>query len=197
MSWLLVRGPAEHAFRRLRDAISTEAERRRMRRIRRNPAVLAKTVQSARNILVLCHGNIIRSPFAERRIAMAFDGRRTVSIGSAGLEAFPGRPSHPTAIETARALSVDLSQHEARQVDAGMIAESDLILAMEAAHLVALRKRFPEARAKAYLLTCLCRAVPLEVSDPVDGDSAVFQTCYEHIARATDAIVRSVLGPQH
>jgi protein-tyrosine phosphatase len=143
--------------------------------------------------LIVCHGNIIRSPFAACRIAQALGEQATVSISSAGLQAIPGRPPHPTALDTASPRRVDLSLHTARAVEPECVAESDLIFVMDLPQIVALRKRFPEARSKTFLLTCLAPEAPLEIHDPVDGDELVFQTCFDHISRATDPIVH-ILG---
>ena len=38
------------------------------------------------------------------------------------------------------------------------------------------------------------RITPLDVRDPVDGDASVFQTCYEHIARAVQPLVPVLAG---
>ena len=87
--------------------------------MRQNPAPLTAALRSAQRILVVCHGNIIRSPFAARLIAqVAAAVARSLSIASAGLEAEPGRPPHPTAVHTAAPLRVDLSDHAASRVDA-------------------------------------------------------------------------------
>src|SRR2546427_512244 len=55
--------------------------------------------------------------------------------------------------------------------------------------LATIRRRFPEARAKTFLLSCLIADGPLEVRDPVDGDESVFQACFDHISRAVRPIV--------
>jgi protein-tyrosine-phosphatase len=169
------------------------AEWHRVARIRRNPAQLTATLRSARRLLVICHGNIIRSPFAARLIAQAIGDRRTLSIVSAGLEAEHGRPPHPTAVLTAAPLRVDLSGHTASRVAPETVADADAIFVMDVPQLVVMRRRFPSARRKTFLLTCLATGDALEVRDPVDGDAPVFQACYEHIVRAVRPIVQ-VLG---
>ena len=175
----------EYGARKAREAI----ERRQMNRIRRSPAALTRALKAGKNILVVCHGNIIRSPFAARSIAQALGDERSVSIASAGLEATPGRPPHPTALVTAAARRVDLSSHAASRLDPALVAKSDVIFVMEIPQLLALRQRFPEARAKTFLLSCLAPETPLEIRDPVDGDESVFQACFDHITRAVGPVV--------
>jgi glycosyltransferase involved in cell wall biosynthesis/protein-tyrosine-phosphatase len=176
--------------RRVRYAI----ERHRVSGMRRNPAQLQAILQSARRILVVCHGNIIRSPFAARLIAQAVGDRRSVSIVSAGLEAETGRPPHPTAVLTAAPRRVDLSDHTASRVTAEAVASADAIFVMDVPQLIAMRRRFPVARQRMFLLTCLAEDAALDVRDPVDGDATVFQDCYEHITRAVRPIVHGLAG---
>jgi protein-tyrosine-phosphatase len=71
-----------------------------------------------------------------------------------------------------------------------VIAGSDVIFVMDIPQLVQLRKRFPEARARTFLLTCLAPSTPLEVGDPINGDESVFEACFNHISSAADPIVR-------
>jgi glycosyltransferase involved in cell wall biosynthesis/protein-tyrosine-phosphatase len=169
-------------------------EWRRVTRTRRRPAQLAALLQSAQRILVVCHGNIIRSPFAARLISQAIGGRRPLSIASAGLDAEPGRPPHPTAVRTAAPLRVDLTGHTASRVAADGVALADAIFVMDVPQLVAMRRRFPTARHKTFLLTCLAAGGSLDVRDPVDGDAGVFEACYAHIVRAVGPIVHALAG---
>jgi protein-tyrosine-phosphatase len=161
-----------------------------MNRLRHDPAVLTTVLKSAKRILIVCHGNIIRSPFAAGLVARAVGDHGPISISSAGLEAVPGKQPHPTAVLTATALRVDLSRHAAAPVAPATVANADVILVMDIPQLVVMRKRFPNARAKTFLLTCLAPEVPLEIRDPVDGDGSVFQICFDHISHAVRPIVR-------
>ena len=172
--------------------VSHVLERRRMNRIRRNPAALRKALRSADTLLIMCHGNIIRSPFATQLIRQALVGRSPVSVVSAGLHAVPGNPAHPRALLTATARSVDLSRHHASPIVPDRVAASDVIFVMDIPQVVAMRNRFPDARGKTCLLTCLAPEVPLEIVDPVNGGEAAFQACYDHIARAVRPIVHTL-----
>jgi protein-tyrosine phosphatase len=167
-------------------------ERRRMNRIRRNPAALRRALRSAESVLVMCHGNIIRSPFATHLITQALVDRSPVSITSAGLEAVAGNPAHPAALRAATARSVDLTGHRASPAVPDRVAASDVIFVMDIPQIVAMRERFPASCGKTFLLTCLAPELPLEIDDPVNRDEAGFHACYEHIARAVRPIVRTL-----
>jgi len=165
-------------------------ERQRMKRLRQNPAAVRTVLRSARNLLIVCHGNIIRSPFAARLISQSLGHATPFSVCSAGLEAVPGRPPHPSALVTAITRRIDLSCHTAARIEADRVATSDAIFVMDVPQLLTMRRRFPDARGKTFLLTALAPDVPLEIDDPVNGDLPVFGTCFDHISRAVDPIVR-------
>ena len=185
LCWALTRACLSAVLTR----IERFAFRRRMEWIRRHPATLSAALGSAASVLVVCHGNIIRSAFAARLLAQALGKRRVPAIASAGLAAIPGRPSHPTAVSIATPRGVDLSDHRASAITPAAVAAADVIFVMDLPQLIAIRRRFPESRGKTFLLSCLAADGPLEVRDPVDGDEPVFQACFDHISRAVRPIV--------
>jgi protein-tyrosine-phosphatase len=164
-------------------------ERRRMLRIRRTPSALMTSLRSARRILVVCHGNIIRSPFTARLLVQALGAERQVTISSAGLEATPGTPPPPAAVLTAARFQVDVSDHVAARVTGEDVAASDVIFVMDVDQLRAIQRRFPQARGKAFLLALLAPASPLEVEDPFDQDASVFESCFAHISASVRPLV--------
>jgi glycosyltransferase involved in cell wall biosynthesis/protein-tyrosine-phosphatase len=192
LAWELVRGLVQIVRRRTTDALEVRRERWRMNQIRRRPDQLAATLATAKGILVACHGNIIRSPFAARLMSRCLSTRPGVRIASAGLGAVAGNPPHPTALQLAATRAVDLTDHTASPVETKIVAASDVIFVMDIRQLITMGKRFPEARSKTFLLTCLASDVPLEVADPVDGDEQCFQKCFEHVTRAVHPIVEAL-----
>jgi glycosyltransferase involved in cell wall biosynthesis/protein-tyrosine-phosphatase len=166
--------------------------RRRMAQVRRRPTAVNAAIRSARSVLIVCHGNIIRSAFAERLLRRALESCTGPTITSAGLYAIPGNPPHQHALLTARSRAIELDGHTASPLSRERIAASDLILVMDVWQLVELLRRFPEARQKTFLFTCLAPNVPLEVEDPVNGDRAMFEACFDHITRAAAPLVHAI-----
>jgi protein-tyrosine-phosphatase len=180
---------------RVQRKIEHVIERRRAERLRKDPAPIVAALASAERVLVVCHGNIIRSPFAARLIEQLVQDRsRAITIASAGLTAEPGRPSHSLAIETAAPLRIDLRDHAARRLTRYDVALADAIFVMDVDQRLAVRRLHPPAASKTFLLASLAADTPLEVRDPIDGDASVFQTCYEHITRAVQPLVRVLAG---
>jgi len=191
LAWELTRGLFRITGRRASRAVTHRLARRDMHQVRRNPSRLRTALQSASTILVACHGNIIRSPFAAALLTQAAAGR-AIRIRSAGLGAVEGNSSHPIAIRIAASRDVDLGGHASSPVDLESVAKSDVIFVMDISQLVTMRRRFPEAQHKTFLLTCLAGGTPLEIRDPVDGDDPIFEACFDHISKAVRPIAETL-----
>ena len=194
LSRLMMRGLSEYVRRRCGRAIDLGIARWRVRQLRQDPSPVTAALRAAQRILIVCQGNIIRSPFAARLVAQALHSQGRVSVMSAGLSAVAGRPPHPTAAEIALTRSVDLSGHAASPLGAELVQSADVIFVMDLRQLLAMHERFPEARRRTFLLTSLAFDTPLEIADPVDGDASRFQVCFDHISTAVRPIVNTLCG---
>src|SRR5688500_11611191 len=97
-------------------------------------------------VLMVCVGNICRSPMAEALWAKMGPQGPGVQVASAGIGALVGHPADPLALELMRERGLDLSAHRARQLTAQMINDFELILVMEAGHQRAVESMAPTAR---------------------------------------------------
>jgi glycosyltransferase involved in cell wall biosynthesis/protein-tyrosine-phosphatase len=176
------------ARRRLRDAVAT----RRAEGARRDRATAEAALRNARHVLILCHGNIIRSAFAAQYLTKALGPTNRVGISSAGLEATPGRPSPVAPVRAAESFQIDLTGHTAAAVTAQLVEQADVILVMDVPQLVTLRRRFPTAARKSFLLTCLAPEVPPEVRDPVCGGEELCRASFDHLVRALGPVVAAL-----
>ncbi len=84
-------------------------------------------------ILVVCTGNICRSPFIERVLRPELAGL-DILVESAGTGALVGEPIHPHAAEQIRANGADSDNHVARQITSTLIEEADLVLTATRRH---------------------------------------------------------------
>jgi protein-tyrosine phosphatase len=103
-------------------------------------------------LLIVCIGNICRSPTAEYLLRHRLGPGHAASVSSAGLGAMTGRSMDATALEVLREHGVDGEGHVARQVDERLLRDADLVLAMERSHVDAIRRMAPEASGKVFLL---------------------------------------------
>ena len=100
------------------------------------------------SILVVCTGNICRSPIGERLLRQQLPGKRITSAGIFGLE---GSPADLSAQDVAWRHGISLEGHRARKLTQQLMRESDLILVMEPAHLRFISAMAPELRGKSLL----------------------------------------------
>lgn len=80
------------------------------------------------SILVVCVGNICRSPTGERLLKTALHEK---NIASAGLGALVDHAADETASSVASEHGVSLEGHAAQQLTSNMCRDYDLILVME------------------------------------------------------------------
>lgn len=102
-----------------------------------------------RSVLVVCVGNICRSPVGERLLrARLHDLGSDVTVGSAGIGALVGHPADETAADVAAAHGVSLDGHVARQFSRTLGQGYDLILTMEPGHRREIMNAAPDLSGK-------------------------------------------------
>ena len=97
------------------------------------------------NILLLCTGNLCRSPMAEGLLRTYLPAHE---LFSAGLSAPQGEQADPLAIALMRQMDIDISSHRARNVAQWMMQEADLVLTMDSEQKQEASRRYPFAAAK-------------------------------------------------
>ena len=105
-----------------------------------------------KHILVVCVGNICRSPMAEALLKRELRGQDGFTVESAGLGALVGHPASDYSIELMNEMGIDITGHRARQIHPDMVRDADLVLVMEPGHKRAIDDADPSARGKVYRL---------------------------------------------
>ena len=157
--------------------------------------------QLPRSVLLICMGNICRSPTAEGVLRAKLDaagfGRR-VQVDSAGTHGYHvGEAPDPRAIRHAAARGYDLSRLRARRVAVEDFSRFDWILAMDDDNLARLRQIAPDtASAQVGLLMAhaLRHRGLREVPDPYYGAAAGFERVLDLVEDACDGIVSRLLA---
>ena len=99
--------------------------------------------------MIVCVGNICRSPMAEILLKQY---KPNLNIFSSGLAALIGKPADPMSVDLMQQKGLNLEHHRAQQINRVLISSSDLILTMEKKHINAIQAQFPESRGKIHLI---------------------------------------------
>jgi len=112
------------------------------------------------SILIVCTGNICRSPLAEgflRSILIRRFGEDAPTVTSAGTAGWDGSPAMPGSVQAAVEREVDISGHVARKLAPAMVESADLVVCMAGEHRDVILRADPAAEQKVFTLKELVR----------------------------------------
>lgn len=132
------------------------------------------------NILVVCVGNICRSPMAEALLRQRFPKK---SIDSAGVGALVGHSADPAAIKIMEEQNIDITNHVAKQIDENLAHKADLIFTMSDSQNKWIEERWPFCRGKTFKLG---HWSDKDIADPYKHEMSAFMTAYRDIVSSID-----------
>lgn len=132
------------------------------------------------NILVVCVGNICRSPMAEALLKQRFPEK---NIDSAGVGALVGHGADPASVQIMQDQNIDLTNHIAKQIDEKLAQKADLIFTMSDSQNKWIEERFPFCRGKTFKLG---HWNGNDIADPYKHEISAFQTAYKDIVRGIE-----------
>ena len=174
-----------HALRRLPERVRHRGRRR---------AALARQSAAGRpqRVLILCYGNICRSPYAEARLRRLLDERgwRDTIVESAGFIG-AGRPANDSARRLARSRGLDLGGHRSRIVDPALVSRASLLLVMTAEQVIAAEREAGASPRKFEILGDFDpEGIPQrDIPDPYGQRTEVFERVFDRIDRCLASLV--------
>lgn len=142
-------------------------------------------------ILVVCYGNICRSPMAEVLLQAAVDrrlgGRGAVVVTSAGTHAYEGNPASRLGVEAMSSRGLDLRRHRSRPVTKALVRRADRVVCMTREHRDSVLQLVPEAAGKT---TTLGDDVP----DPLGGTLDDYEAVARLIAERVESLADDIAG---
>ena len=146
-------------------------------------------------ILMVCLGNICRSPLAEG--ILSIKGKHlNLEVDSAGTAAYHiGKQPDIRSIEIANKYTIDLNQQRARQFSRADFDKFDIIYAMDTnnyAHLISLASTETERNKIRMILNEINPKAYQSVPDPYYGGENGFQDIYNMLDKACDKIIQNI-----
>ncbi|MBP2200334.1 protein tyrosine phosphatase [Pantoea cypripedii] len=139
------------------------------------------------SILVICTGNICRSPTAERLLRKLIPEKQ---IDSAGIAALVDHEADASAAAVAEEHGVSLAGHKGTQFRSTLGKKYDLILVMEKSHIESISQVSPEARGKVLLLGHWLGQK--EIPDPYQKSHEAFEYVYQLIDQSCQQWVKKL-----
>ncbi|HIF9179500.1 TPA: low molecular weight phosphotyrosine protein phosphatase [Photobacterium damselae] len=143
------------------------------------------------NILVICVGNICRSPSGERILQALLPNKNIASAGiGTAKSGLSGKPADKMAAAVAEEHGYSLEGHQAQQLTSRLIRDYDLILVMEKEHIEAVTNIVPEARGKIMLFGQWIGQQ--DIPDPYRQTREAFEHAYSLIELASKGWVKKL-----
>jgi protein-tyrosine phosphatase len=143
-----------------------------------------------RSVLMVCEGNICRSPLAAALLARELPH---LDVASAGTHALVGEPAHDVIADIAHAHGLTLDAHVATQLDESRAREVDLILTMTQAQRGWIELVWPATRGKVFRL---CDEDGADVTDPYRRHRTVFDLAFAQIQHGVSHWSRTIGAQQ-
>ncbi|NQY01094.1 MAG: low molecular weight phosphotyrosine protein phosphatase [Flavobacteriaceae bacterium] len=144
-----------------------------------------------KKILMVCLGNICRSPLAEGILRSKVNPEK-IFIDSAGTAAYHiGEPPDPRSISVALKYGIDLRSQKARKLILRDFMKFDRIYAMDEHNyqkIISLAQNDDDKKKVKMILNEVTPAQNLSVPDPYYGGDQGFEEVYQMLEKACEAI---------
>ena len=183
-------------WRTIFDSLRSRLDRLTHSRARRRARMRLDRGRLPRRILIICDGNICRSPYAEaylrRRLQEA--GRQDVEVESAGFFG-PDRPANQRGSAIAKLRGVDLDNHRSRLIQGVAAPLADLVLVMTRRQRENLIRRFGVSPERVELLGDFDPTDPprREIPDPYSRSEEFFQEVFGQIERSIQGLCATLI----
>jgi protein-tyrosine-phosphatase len=146
------------------------------------------------HILVVCTGNICRSPMAEGLLKHALSGQpeplKSLKVLSAGVAARTGEPISENSIVALKKAGIDISHLRAQALTQELLDHSLAVFGMTDSHLSIIGMRARPAPKELHLFRGFLPATAgHEIGDPYGGPLKVYEAARDEMVEAIPSII--------
>lgn len=175
-------------LQRIRESIGRLPDRLSHSRRFREATMRLMRLPRPRNILVVCHGNVCRSPYLEVALGRLLPDVEVSSAGFAG----GGHPVPAFALEIASQKGLDLTTFRSRALAPTLVRDADMIVVMDERQYAHLCGFFGVPRARVFVAGDLDpRNVGARtIRDPWQQSRDVFAETFDRLDRVARSIAK-------
>lgn len=146
------------------------------------------------HILVVCTGNICRSPMGQGLLAHALSAQpeplRSLKVISAGVAAHTGEPISENSVVALRKVGIDISFIRSQGLTQKMLDDALLVLGMTESHRSIIRARARPVPENLHLFReFLPEPASKEIGDPYGGPIKLYESARDEMVEAIPSLI--------
>jgi len=146
------------------------------------------------HILIICTGNICRSPMAQGLLAHALSAQpeplRSLKVISAGVAAHTGEPISENSVVALKKVGIDISGLHSQGLTQDLLNKSVAVFGMTESHRAIIRSRARPVPQHLYLFREFLPApAAQEIGDPYGGPLKLYESARDEMVEAVPSIV--------
>src|SRR6478609_1224026 len=156
------------------------------------------------HILIVCTGNICRSPMAQGLLAHALSAQpeplRSLKVISAGVAAHTGEPISENSVTALKKVGIDISHLHSQGLNQDMLNRALVVFGMTESHRAIIRQRARPAPENLHLFReFLPHTAAPEIGDPYGGPLKLYEAARDEMVEAIPSVIeflkKLVAGP--